>query len=127
MCSNTSVATTIPIRDVQLNFGDGVPLPRASKTIAGVTVTAVSRNAYYNVLNWEPTVLATPMSRNITPDPFDGIVEIDAFDLPTKVAAEASAADVGVELYAAEEGEIVEPSQPELPASEPDAKRQKLV
>jgi hypothetical protein len=127
MCSNTSVATTIPIRDVQLNFGDGIPLPRASKTIAGVTVTAVSRNAYYNVLNWEPTAVATPLSRGITPDPFDGIVEIGAFDLPTKVAADAAAEEVAAELVASEEGEIIDPSVPELLESEPAVKRQKLA
>jgi hypothetical protein len=101
-----------------------MPFPRASKGNAGVTVTAVSRNAFYNVLNWTPPVAAALLS--ITPDPSDAIVEISDFDVPSKVVDGAVVDDESV-FTLAEEGEIVPSIQPEVLESVPPVKRQKRM
>jgi hypothetical protein len=122
--TNGTVSVTNPVRYLAVNTLNGMPFPRASKGNAGVTVTAVSRNAFYNVLNWTPPVAAALLS--ITPDPSDAIVEISDFDVPSKVVDGAVVDDESV-FTLAEEGEIVPSIQPEVLESVPPVKRQKRM
>jgi hypothetical protein len=122
--TNGTVSVTNPVRYLAVNPSNGMPFPRASRGGGAVTVTAVSRNAFYNVLNWTPPVVAAPFS--ITPDPFDGIVEISDFGIPIEVVAGAVMAEESV-FTVAEEGEIVQSIQPEVLASAPPVKRQKRM
>ena len=120
--SNSVSTVTCPVRYLAINTVDGMPFPRVSKTVAGSTVTAISRNAFYNVLNWIPPVEAAPFS--ITPDPFDGIVEAKGVDLVPEVATDA-VADATPEFYVTEEVEMIPAAEPEQLASAPPPKRQR--
>lgn len=118
MQSGNSMSVTVPVENVAINPLDGMPMPRMAKANGAAVLNVVSRNAYYNVLNWVPVVAA---AFRMDPDPFAGVVEVEAFE-DVAVVEEAVA---NPEFIVAEETETVAAAEATVLSSAPPIKRQR--